>query len=87
MNKPVTTRPENKGSNQCYRKICEVCDHTNILPIFPVRFALGEYGEKLKNLEYPTFTELYKNGGKAANGMVTRLLRSGWVFIFTEKKA
>ncbi len=52
-----------------------------------MRYALGQFDLDLKDLSYPPLSKLYANEGKPEQGMVTRLLRSGWVFIYTEEKA
>jgi hypothetical protein len=77
----------NNGGGESYKKICAVCELTDIIPIFPVRYALGQFDLTLKTLTYPSLTELYQSQGDACSGLVTRFLRSGWVFIYTEEGA
>ena len=55
--------------------------------IAPVRYALGDFSLDTLNINYPSIDALLNNQFKAVNGVVARLLRSGYVYIYIDEGA
>ncbi len=53
----------------------------------PVRYALGQFDLAPLKLNYPSVDELISSNFEPVNGMVARLLRSGYVYIYIENGA
>jgi hypothetical protein len=83
----MTGLPPNPGKNVAVDEICVPCQRTEIIPIFPVRYALGQFDLDIPNLEYPDVEQLMQSNFEPVNGLVARLLRSGYVYIYIEDGA
>ncbi|MEM5530318.1 toxin VasX [Gammaproteobacteria bacterium AS21] len=79
--------PPNPGSNIAIDSICYPCQRPEIIPILPVRYALGQFDLDIKDLSYPTIDQLLNSDFEPVNAMVARLLRSGYVYIYIEDGA
>ncbi len=83
----MSSLPPNTGKNIAVDEICIPCERTEIIPILPVRYALGQFDLAPLNLNYPSVDELISSNFEPVNGMVARLLRSGYVYIYIENGA
>ncbi len=79
--------PDNNGKNVAIDNICVPCQRTEIIPIFPVRYALGQFDLDIPSLDYPSIDQLLDSNFEPVNGLVARLLRSGYVYIYIEDGA
>jgi hypothetical protein len=79
--------PPNPGSNVAIDSICYPCQRPEIIPILPVRYALGQFDLDIKDISYPTIDQLLNSDFEPVNAMVARLLRSGYVYIYIEDGA
>ena len=79
--------PYNDGRNVAFDSICVPCQRTEIIPIFPVRYALGQFDLEMLSLDYPSIEELLNSNFEPVNGLAARLLRSGYVYIYIEDGA
>ncbi len=79
--------PDNNGKNVAIDNICVPCQRTEIIPIFPVRYALGQFDLDIPSLDYPSIDQLLNSNFEPVNGLVARLLRSGYVYIYIEDGA
>ena len=53
----------------------------------PVRYALGQFDLDIPSLDYPSIDQLLNSNFEPVNGLVARLLRSGYVYIYIEDGA
>jgi hypothetical protein len=67
----ITTRLSTYDWHEIYHSLC-----------WPVRYALGQFDLDIPNLEYPDVEHF-----EPVNGLVARLLRSGYVYIYIEDGA
>ncbi len=79
--------PPNPGRNEAIDKICAECEQSEIIPILPVRYALGQFDLEMPYLNYPSIDELLNSNFEPVNGLVARLLRSGYIYIYIEDGA